>query len=341
MRLPCSILCLLPLLASAPVLAQPAETPILPPVVPLSAPWNEGAADCAAQPQPPLEVHAYDAHTYILRENLCTTTEAPFMYLLIGSAKALLIDTGDVADPAQMPLAQTVFKLLPGEGAYRMPLLVVHTHRHLDHRAGDPQFEHQPKVHVVPYDFDGMRQYFGFGQWPEGQAQIDLGDRIVDVIPAPGHNPTEVVFYDRGTTLLFSGDFLLPGRLLIEDSAADLASAQRVAAFVEDRPVAAVLGGHVEFDAQGGIYLWNLQHHPREHLLPLGKNDLLGLPDALSRFNGFFTSSGPYMMMNPMRVLAALAGTVLLVVLIAAFLLVRWVRRRWRAWRQRRKAASA
>src|SRR5438477_10854010 len=34
-------------------------------------------------------------------------SEANFLYLLVGSQKALLIDTGAVADPAKMPLAQT------------------------------------------------------------------------------------------------------------------------------------------------------------------------------------------------------------------------------------------
>ena len=60
--------------------------------------WNEGSADCAKNPQPPLQQHQYNAQTFILRENLCTTFEAPFMYLLIGSSKALLIDTGDIED---------------------------------------------------------------------------------------------------------------------------------------------------------------------------------------------------------------------------------------------------
>lgn len=68
--------------------------------------WNEGANDCNASAQQPIQVHPYNQATFILRESLCATFEAPFLYLLIGSAKALLIDTGDVADPNQMPLAK-------------------------------------------------------------------------------------------------------------------------------------------------------------------------------------------------------------------------------------------
>src|SRR5580704_12508764 len=90
--------------------------------------WDEGASDCAANSQPPLQVHAYNQQTFILRENLCATFEAPFMYLLIGSQKALLIDTGDIEDPKQIPLARTIMGLLPGDEFGKLPLLVVHPH---------------------------------------------------------------------------------------------------------------------------------------------------------------------------------------------------------------------
>src|SRR5678816_2585529 len=55
--------------------------------------WNQGSEDCVKNPQPPIQVHQYNAQTFILRESLCATYEAPFIYLLIGKTKALLIDT--------------------------------------------------------------------------------------------------------------------------------------------------------------------------------------------------------------------------------------------------------
>jgi glyoxylase-like metal-dependent hydrolase (beta-lactamase superfamily II) len=297
--------------------------------------WNEGAMDCKASPQAPIEVHAYNPQTFILRENLCATFEAPFMYLLIGSAKALLIDTGDVADPNQMPLAKTVMHLLPANGPTQFPLLVVHTHRHLDHRAGDGQFTPLPNVQVVGFDIDSVRRYYNFTNWPNGLAQIDLGDRTVDVIPTPGHNQTEVSFYDRNTGLFFSGDFLMPGRLLIDDASAGLASAKRVAAFVRDRPVSFVLGGHIELDASGETFPWESQHHPHEHILPMTKDDLLALPAAIGGFNGFYTRSGKFILMNSMHILIAftiLAGVALIAVVL---LLVLYLRRRSRMRRLR------
>ena len=186
--------------------------------------------------------HRYNADTFILRENLCATYEAPFIYLLIGKARALLIDTGAVADAKIMPLAQTVISLLPNDGS-RLPLMVVHTHGHLDHRSGDDQFRALPNVDVVPTDLESVKNRLGIANWPNGIGQIDLGDRVIDVIPTPGHYSSHVAYYDRQTGLLFSGDFLLPGRLLIEDTDADLASARRVAEFVEQHPITMCLAG--------------------------------------------------------------------------------------------------
>jgi hydroxyacylglutathione hydrolase len=293
--------------------------------------WNEGAKDCKASPPAPIEVHAYNQQTFILRESLCATFEAPFTYLLIGSTKALLIDTGDVADSNQMPIARTVTNLLPGDGPAKLPLLVVHTHRHLDHRAGDQQFAHLPNVQVVGFDIDSVRRYYGFSDWPNGFAQINLGDRTVDVLPTPGHNETETSFYDRSTGLFFSGDFLMPGRLLIDDASADLASAKRVAAFVKDRPISFVLGGHIERDADGETFPWQSEYHPNEHALQMTKDDLLALPAAISSFNGFYTSRGGFILINPIHNLIAVAvfGAVLLIALVT--LLILYLRRRRRA----------
>src|ERR1700683_4184972 len=77
--------------------------------------WDPGAKTCAVSQTDPIQVHHYNAQTIILREKLCSTWEAPFMYLLIGSKQALLIDTGDIADPHLMPLEALVMSLLPGE----------------------------------------------------------------------------------------------------------------------------------------------------------------------------------------------------------------------------------
>lgn len=290
--------------------------------------WNEGAPDCAKSSQPPIQVHQYNVRTFILRENPCATIEAPFMYLLVGANKALLIDTGDVSDPKQMPLEETVMGLLPGAGASKMPLIVVHTHGHLDHRLGDSQFEHLSNVEVVPTDLAHVRKYFGFPDWPNGLALVDLGDRTIDVIPTPGHYPSHVSYYDRQTGLFFSGDFFLPGHLIIDDASADLASAQRVADFIKDRPVSYVLGGHIELDANGETLPMGSHYHPQEHVLQLTKRDLLGLPAIVKSFNGFYCKRGMFVLYSQTRILLALGLGFLLVLVALGMLLRRYLRRR-------------
>jgi len=57
----------------------------------LDVKWSEGAEQCEVRPpQAEIQVHEYNAQTFILRENLCATFEAPFIYLLLGSSRALL-----------------------------------------------------------------------------------------------------------------------------------------------------------------------------------------------------------------------------------------------------------
>jgi len=276
-------------------------------------------------------VRAYDSQTFVLRQSLCSTFEAPFIYLLIGKSRALLIDTGDLADPVAMPLAQTVFTLLRRGGGSQPPLLVVHTHRHLDHRAGDPQFVGQANVEVVPYELAGIQRYYKFTDWPNSRVQIDLGERTVDVIPTPGHNETDLAFYDRTTALLFSGDFPLAGRLLIDDTDAARASARRLVEFVKEKPVAAVLGGHIEMDVSGNLLPWKSEIHPGERPLPMDKSWLLKLPAALDEFNGVYSETDGFVMENSMRVLA-LIGVAALGALVA--LIVGIVRFRRRAVRR-------
>lgn len=315
------------------VLAVPARAADVA-IAPWNAPFDEGADDCTKNPHPLLEVRRYDARTFVLREDLCATWEAPFMYLLIGDTRALLIDTGDVADSKKMPLARTVVDLMSQSPLKPQRLVVVHTHRHLDHRSGDVQFAKLPNVQVAGYDIDSVKHFYGFKNWPNGIARLDLGNRIVDVVPAPGHNETHVAFYDEKTTLLFSGDFLMPGRLLIDDPAAYVASAHRISDFLRNKPVAGVLGGHIEMNAVGDVYDWESTYHPHEHTLAMTKADALALPATLAKFNGFYRRIDNFIMIDPMRdLLVAVIGVVLVfIALMTAVILAfkRWRRRQTR-----------
>lgn len=292
----------------------------------LDVKWNEGASDCQKNPQSPLQVHRYNAQTFILRESLCASYEGPFLYLLVGSQRALLIDSGALSDAREMPLAQTVRSLLPESD---FPLTVVHTHGHLDHRSGDEQFVGRAHTEVVGTTLEDVTRHFHFTEWPNGAALIDLGERIVDVLPTPGHYESELSFYDRRTALFFSGDFFLPGRLLIADKSADVASAQRVAQFISERPVTHVLGGHVELDQAGNTFL-GVQYHPNERPLQLSKDQLLQLPAIVESFNGFYGRHGEYILENQNRILAVLATALVAILVLIGFGIRSLVRRRRR-----------
>jgi hydroxyacylglutathione hydrolase len=298
----------------------------------LNVHWIEGAEDCVKAALPPLQVHAYESQTFILRQGLCASFEGNFLYLLIGNDRALLIDTGAISDAATMPLAKTVQELLPENGGAKLPLTVVHTHQHRDHYDGDTLLAALPAVRIAPPEGDRAQNFLGFKQWPTDIVQLDLGSRIVDIIATPGHTPDHVSFYDERTALLFSGDFLLPGRLTINDARAYRESADRVLAFLESHRLIFILGGHIELDASGNVFDDGSHYHPNEHVLQLSKETLLQLPAALRDFNGFYSRQQNFILTNPIHNLIAVAGAAVL--LLAAIV--------WgvRAMLRRRKTAS-
>ena len=70
--------------AAGPAAAGPAAAK------PLFAPWIDGTS--ANEPQ--MQVQRYDADTFVIRQSVKTNFEAPFLYLLFGKDRALLLDTG-------------------------------------------------------------------------------------------------------------------------------------------------------------------------------------------------------------------------------------------------------
>ena len=154
----------------------------------------------------------------------------------------------------------------------------------------------------------------------------------MDVLTSPGHYPSELSYYDRQTGLFFSGDFFLPGRLLIADRSADLASARRVIQFLNNQPVTYVLGGHIELDQAGKTFLGD-HYHPDERPLQLSRDQLLQLPGLVETFNGFYGRRGEYILESQNRVLGAVAA-VLVALLVAAGFAIRALLRRRRSARQ-------
>src|SRR6185369_7695148 len=74
---------------------------------PLGVAWIHGAAG-----EPAIQTHWYDEATVVLRQAKSLNYEAPFMFLLFGDERALLLDTGAVSDPDRFPLRATVDELV-------------------------------------------------------------------------------------------------------------------------------------------------------------------------------------------------------------------------------------
>lgn len=257
----------------------------------LDVDWHAGWPSPKRDPFPEIQVHAYSEHTVILRQNKSVHYEAPFLFLLFGNERALLLDTGASPDPAHLPLRATVDSLteqwLARHPRQEYGLVVAHTHGHGDHIAGDGQFTDRPHTDVVGPSLDAVTAYFGFEQWPLRAAELDLGGRVLDLLPGPGHQEAAVVFHDRHTGLLLTGDSLYPGRLYVKDLAAFTATVERLTAFCERTPVTHVLGCHIEMTrTPDEDYPRGTTHQPDEPPLQLTPGHLRRLHDALQRRQG-------------------------------------------------------
>lgn len=175
-------------------------------------------------------VERVDDTTYAISEY--KHWEETHCYLLIGDDKSLLIDTGlGVGN-----IKDVVCKLTDKE------IQVVTTHAHWDHVGGHKYFkniyiyykEYQWLKEKFPISLDVVKNnimakpcdfpdYFDINKYEIFRAEsieklydtdeIDLGNRIIKIIPTPGHSPGHICFYDIKKKYLFSGDLIYKGKL--------------------------------------------------------------------------------------------------------------------------------
>lgn len=248
--------------------------------------WRTGGPKCMEAPD--WQVHEYNADFYILRESGCTHYEKPFLYLIFGGDKALLLDTGAGQVDTRGPVMQVLGKWMKRKDHPNMPLLVVHSHGHGDHVAGDPQFRNNPGVELIEPNPQALIEAFHLKDWPNQPGTIDLGGgRVLDLVPIPGHQEASIALYDRKTGVLLTGDSVYPGRLYISDWKAFTASIDRLAQFASTHPVTHVLGCHIEQSATPFLeYPIGSMYQPHEHSLELGRAELMELNEALKKQSG-------------------------------------------------------
>jgi hydroxyacylglutathione hydrolase len=268
----------------------PAATPSrdTPPVV--RAAWRSQTGSCMEIPD--WEVREVDRDLYLLRQSPCTSYEKPFVFLVFGNERALLLDTGGGEhNHLATAVTRVVQRWLERTGRRSIALIVAHTHEHGDHTAGDADLAAlripEMPVEVTALDLAATQRRFGIARWPDDIGQIDLGGRVLDAIPLPGHSKLSIALYDRRTAIVFSGDTLYPGRLYMADVPAFEASIARLVRFTADRPVAQVLGNHIEQTATPFLdYPIGTIFQPDEHELALSRGSLLELQTALAAIHG-------------------------------------------------------
>jgi hydroxyacylglutathione hydrolase len=256
---------------------------------PISLQGGELLTDWGAQEQPCTHypeflVHRYNQDFVILRQSACVNFEKPFLYLIFGQDRAILFDTG--ADGGSQ-LALVIQKLLDERAANRrqkkLELIVTHLHAHQDHIAGDGQFRGRPNTQLIPPTLEGIKKLFNITDWPHQTVTYDLGGRLLDIVPIPGHDETSIAVYDRLTGILLTGDSLYPGRLYVNTEVGEfLESMMRLEGFTKTRPIAHVLGTHIENTRTPFVdYPLHTKFQPHEHCLELGRAHLLELRQAL------------------------------------------------------------
>lgn len=122
------------------------------------------------------------------------TSENGTMYLVEGTEKALLIDTGTRINDLDAKISSITKK----------PLMVVITHGHFDH-AGSIDFFKEIWMH--PADTVLLQgRYKGKINFVKDGDVFDLGGTLIEVSHMPAHTPGSIVLLDRKAGNCYSGD---------------------------------------------------------------------------------------------------------------------------------------
>lgn len=186
-------------------------------------------------------------------------------FLIDGDERAILLDTGmGIGDLAAV-----------ARGLTMRPISVVNSHSHWDHIGANWRFDdiaiHRAEAHWLPLGVphEELAPWFGpesltlppppsfdratFAIPPshatrllDGGERIDLGNRRLDILHAPGHSPGGIVLLDEANGLLFTTDVAYPGPLYAFSEEADgpayLQSMQTLAGLAP--AVSRVFGSH-------------------------------------------------------------------------------------------------
>lgn len=160
--------------------------------------------------------------------------EEVISYLIVGEKRAVLFDTGmGISNIKQLV-----------EHLTRLPISVVNSHTHNDHVGDNWRFSRiygmdtaftrqsakgsnaDAQAEVTPDALCGplpagfnpktyRTRPFRITNWLHGGEKIDLGGRVLEVIPTPGHTPDSISLWDAKNGLLFTGDMYYQGPIYL------------------------------------------------------------------------------------------------------------------------------
>ena len=146
-----------------------------------------------------LEISQLEDHVWVIE-----TTDKTSMYIVEGTDKAMLIDTGTKCDK----LDEVVRKIT------QKPLYVLITHAHGDH-AGNIQYF--PEIYLHPADTVLLnKSYKGVIHFVKDGQVFDLGGKKIEVAHMPDHTPGSIVLLDKKAGSCYSGDAFGSGHVLLQ-----------------------------------------------------------------------------------------------------------------------------
>ena len=170
------------------------------------------------------------------------TTDKTTMYIIEGSKKAMLIDTGTQCEKLDEVIKQITQK----------PLIVMVTHIHPDHAGNIRYFD---QIYFHPGDTVLMRTmkvaYNGKINYVKDGEKFDLGGTTVEALFTPGHTPGSIVLLDRAAGNCYSGDAFGSGQvwmqLLPHVSMATYAESCRTMEALMDKGITKIYCGHYPY----------------------------------------------------------------------------------------------
>ena len=179
------------------------------------------------------EVYKLNKNTYAIYEP--NQWQEAISYLLIGSERAMLVDTLQGISNLKFVVDQLT----------ELPIIVINTHSHYDHIGSNYQFDtiyglqntytannarglsnQELQGNVTPgsiwknlpknfsFEFYESKSY-KIDKFVKNGDVIDLGNRKIEVILVPGHSHDSIILIDKKNRLMLTGDSFYPAPIYV------------------------------------------------------------------------------------------------------------------------------